>query len=70
MSDTLLPCGPDTPDYSCCMMAVPNTSEWQVVCPNGTSIGGPPVPAVSDAGLVLAAALIGAAAVSLIRSWR
>lgn len=66
MSDAFPHCAPDAPITSCCVTAVPNTSEWQVVCPRGETIA-PPIPAVSTLGLVLCAVMVGTAAVAMLR---
>lgn len=60
------PCSPSTLDTQCCLQSIPNTSEWQVVCPRGETIA-PPIPVVSTLGLVLCAVMVGTAAVRLIR---
>jgi hypothetical protein len=54
-------CGPGDPVLGCCSVAIPNTSEWQVVCASPS--GGPPsVPSLLPwAGTLLAALLIVAA---------
>lgn len=60
-------CSPSVPDTQCCVVAVPNTSEWQVVCPRGETIA-QSIPVVSTLGLVLCAVMVGTAAVRLIRA--
>lgn len=62
-------CSPSTPPLQCCVESVPNTSQWQVVCPGGADAV-PPVPAVSTLGLLLCAVMVGAAAVAMIRGPR
>jgi len=64
-----LPCSPSTLATECCTVAIPNTSEWQVVCPRGETIA-PSIPAVSTLGLVICAVMVGMAAVAMIRGGR
>ena len=66
MSDSP-PCTPSTLANECCVVAVPNTSEWQVVCPRGETIA-QSIPVVSTLGLVICAVMVGTAAVRLIRA--
>lgn len=61
-------CSPSVPATECCVMAVPNTSEWQVVCPGGA--GAQSIPAVSSLGLVICAVMVGMAAVAMLRGGR
>ncbi len=58
------------PDMTvCCLTQIPNTSTWAVACP--TAAGVPPaLPAVSPGGLLVSAALLGAAGAILVRRWR
>lgn len=60
------PCSPSTPATECCTVAIPNTSEWQVICPRGETIA-QSIPVVSTLGLVLCAVMVGMAAVAMIR---
>jgi len=62
------PCSPSVPDTQCCVVAVPNTSGWQVVCPRGPEAVA--VPTVSSLGLVICAVMVGAAAVAMLRGGR
>ncbi len=62
-----LPCSPSTLGVVCCLQSIPNTSEWQVVCPRGPEAA-QSIPVVSTLGLVLCAVMVGAAAVRLIRA--
>ena len=45
------PCPPTGPVEGCCLLAIPNTSSWQVVCSG--SVGVPTViPTLSEWGLM------------------
>ena len=47
----MTPCPTTGPVEGCCLLAVPNTSSWQVVCSG--SVGAPTViPTLSEWGLV------------------
>ena len=63
--DDLPICSPSTPPLQCCAESIPNTSQWQVVCPGGAGVQA--IPAVSTLGLVLCAVMVGTAAVAMIR---
>lgn len=63
------PCSPSTLATECCTVAIPNTSEWQVVCPQGAEAA-QSIPVVSTLGLVLCAVMVGTAAVAMIRGGR
>jgi hypothetical protein len=67
MSDTFPPCAPDAPITACCITAVPNTSEWMVVCPRGEEVAVAQIPTLSTSGLVVSAVLIAVAAVAMMR---
>ena len=55
------PCGPGDPVLGCCLLQIPNTSEWQVVCTNSTP-GPATIPTLSLwGGIVLCLALVAAA---------
>lgn len=60
------PCLPDVPVPVCCTMMVPNTSQWQVVCPHGATAP-TVIPTLTDAGAVLFVALLAAAAIQRLR---
>lgn len=61
------PCVAGEPVNGCCLLAVPNTSEWQVVCANNYQPNN--VPMTSSVGTVILIAAIGAAAIaSIVRS--
>lgn len=62
------PCSTSTPITECCTVAIPNTSEWQVVCPRGPEAV--QIPTVSSLGLVICAVMIGMAAVAMLRGGR
>lgn len=61
------PCPPSGPLEGCCLLQVPNTSSWQVVCT--TVSGGPPaaVPAMSTTSVVLMAVTLALAALMTLR---
>ena len=61
-------CSPSVPATECCVMVVPNTSEWLTVCPRGPEAVA--VPTVSSLGLVICAVMVGMAAVAMIRGGR
>ena len=61
------PCVPNQPPIDCCLLQIPNTSEWQVVCANNYQPNN--VPMTSSVGTVILIAAIGAAAIaSIVRS--
>lgn len=67
MSDAPLPvCTPDAPPVGCCLVAIPNTSEWAVVCASPTS-NVATVPALTEAGALLFGVLLIAAAMRSLR---
>ena len=68
MSDSP-PCSPSTPITECCVVAVPNTSEWLTVCPREPQAA-QSIPVVSTLGLVLCAVMVGTAALAMIRGGR
>ena len=58
----LPPCGPGDPVLGCCLLAVPNASEWQVVCASPTAPEPATIPTLSLwGGIVLGLALVAAA---------
>lgn len=62
-----LPCSPSTLGVVCCLQSIPNTSEWQTICPREPQAA-QSIPTVSSLGLVICAVMVGTAAVRLIRA--
>lgn len=61
MNPPLPPCGPGDPVLGCCLLQIPNTSEWQVVCTSSTPAPAT-IPTLSPwGGIVLGLALLAAA---------
>lgn len=54
------PCPPSGPVTECCLLAIPNTSEWGVVCPGGATAPAV-IPAASWEGLALMGLLLAVA---------
>ncbi len=55
------PCPPSGEIASCCLLAVPNTSTWQVVCPNATAAPAAVPTLTAWAGVLLTVLLVVAA---------
>lgn len=62
----LPPCGPGDPVLGCCLLQIPNTSSWEVVCTNSTPAPAT-IPTLSAGGMALCAVLILAAALWRLR---
>jgi len=67
VSDTVIPvCTPDAPPVGCCLVAIPNTSEWSVVCASPSSSSAN-VPALTETGALLFGVLLVAVAIRRLR---
>lgn len=61
MNPPLPPCVPGEPVTGCCLLPIPNTSEWQVVCASGTQAPDSIPTLTLWGGLLLGLALVVAA---------
>jgi len=67
VNDTPLPiCTPNASQAGCCLVAIPNTSEWAVACASPSSSAAN-VPALTETGALLFGVLLVAAAMRSLR---